>query len=172
VVKVLGIVLAVSGGLVCGKEGPMVHAGAVLAGGISQGNSLTLGLQSSVFEHFRDDHEKRDFVAAGAAAGVSAAFGAPVGGVLFALEEAASFWNQPLTWRIFFCSMTSFMSLNYGLSAVKTDLQFGNFSAVGLLNFGKFDNSMWFYYELPLFAIMGIIGGLLGACFVQPELQI
>ena len=94
----------------------MVHCGAVLAGGLSQGQSISLKFTTRIFQEFRDDHEKRDFVAAGAAAGVSAAFGAPVGGVLFALEEAASFWNQALTWRIFFTSVISFITLDFGLS--------------------------------------------------------
>ncbi|KAJ8284042.1 hypothetical protein COCON_G00028920 [Conger conger] len=165
VVKVCGVICSVVGGLAVGKEGPMIHSGAVVAAGVSQGRSTSLKRDFKIFEYFRRDTEKRDFVSAGAAAGVSAAFGAPVGGVLFSLEEGASFWNQMLTWRIFFASMMSTFTLNFFLSIYHNKP--GDLSSPGLINFGRFDSDSVEYnlYEIPIFILMGALGGILGALF-------
>ncbi|CAF3295650.1 unnamed protein product [Rotaria socialis] len=170
VAKVLGVIFAVSGGLAVGKEGPMIHSGAIIAGGISQGKSSSLKIDFHIFKYFRTDKHKRDFVAAGAAAGVAAAFGAPVGGVLFALEEGASFFNQQLTWFIFFASMVSTFTLNVVLSAIEG--HFGDLSSPGLINFGLFNDVPYMWFELPLFILVGFIGGIFGAMFNQLNLRL
>ena len=39
--------------------------------------------------------------------GIASAFGAPVGGLLFAMEEVSSFWKNKLSWQVFFCCMVA-----------------------------------------------------------------
>ncbi|EFP05896.1 CRE-CLH-6 protein [Caenorhabditis remanei] len=161
--KAIGVACSVGGGLCAGKEGPMIHSGAAVGAGISQGKSYSLGIDFGLFREFRNDRERRDFVSAGAAAGVAAAFGAPIGGVLFSLEEGASFWNQNLTWRMFFSAMISSFTVNWILSWFNG--RSGWLSWTGLANFGIFENKDYNIWEIPLFLLIGVIGGCLGALF-------
>ncbi|KAH8868706.1 H(+)/Cl(-) exchange transporter 7 [Schistosoma japonicum] len=166
VVKGVGVVLAVSGGLAVGKEGPMIHIGSAIAAGLSQGRLRFFKFSLSCLKIFRNDQEKRDFVSAGAAAGVAAAFGAPVGGLLFSLEEGASFVYQRLTWTILFASMVSMFTL--ALFRTLTHTHVFKFTPGGLVSFGTFESlNDYNAYEILMFLLMGLIGGLSGAFFVK-----
>ena len=101
-VKLFALGFAVSGGLCAGKEGPLVHMGSIT--GI-----MTAYIPMDIFKYFRNDFEKRKLMAAGIAAGVSAAFGAPIGGSLFAYEisKPSTFWSFSLTWKVFFAASIS-----------------------------------------------------------------
>ncbi|XP_061458027.1 H(+)/Cl(-) exchange transporter 6 isoform X2 [Rhineura floridana] len=171
VCKALGVLFSVAGGLFVGKEGPMIHSGAVVGAGLPQFQSISLKKIQFNFPYFRSDRDKRDFVSAGAAAGVAAAFGAPIGGTLFSLEEGSSFWNQGLTWKVLFCSMSATFTLNFFRSGIQFG-SWGSFQLPGLLNFGEFKCSesdkkchLWTAVDLGFFILMGILGGLLGATF-------
>ncbi|XP_008316728.1 chloride transport protein 6 isoform X1 [Cynoglossus semilaevis] len=169
--KATGVIFSVAGGLFVGKEGPMIHSGAIVGAGLPQFQSITFKKIKFNFPHFRSDRDKRDFVSAGAAAGVAAAFGAPIGGTLFSLEEGSSFWNQGLTWKVLFCSMSATFTLNFFRSGIIFN-NWGSFQQPGLLNFGEFkcpegDKSchLWTAVDLAFFVLMGVVGGLLGALF-------
>jgi chloride channel 7 len=166
-VKVVGTVLSVGGGMALGKEGPMIHTGAIIAAGISQGKATSLkwSWDGGALKSFRNDREKRDFVSAGAAAGVGAAFSAPIGGVMFSLEEGSSFWNQEVTIRTFFCSTIATFTLSFFISGFAGS--WGSFLNPGL-HFGSSgsDNRLtWTMAHFPFFLIVAAVGGLLGAFF-------
>lgn len=168
--KLLGVIASVVGGLVAGKEGPFVHCGAALGAGISQGKSSTFKCGTPLFRSFRNDRDKRDFVSAGASAGVAAAFGAPIGGVLFALEEGASFWNQALTWRLFFCSMMTSFILN--ILMITFNHKTGVLAFYSLANFGLVEELDYFWFEIPIYLCIAVFGGAIGASFCYFNLQL
>lgn len=101
-VKIVGLGFAVASGLCIGKEAPLAHIGAIVG-------HLVIYIPIPVMSLFQNDADKREIAAAGVAAGVSAAFGSPIGGSLFAYEisRPSTFWSFGLTWKIFFCSSVS-----------------------------------------------------------------
>lgn len=133
-VKIFALSLSVSAGLCVGKEGPLAHIGAIIGVAV-------LYLPFNYLKKFRNEMSKREIACAGAAAGVSAAFGAPIGGTLFIYEMSrpSTFWSFELTWKIFFCSSISTFVLNI-LSCLKKghDLSITN---AGLIKFGSYDST-------------------------------
>jgi chloride channel 7 len=128
-VKIFGLALAVSSGLCIGKEGPLAHIGAILG-------HCVIYIPLPFLKYFRNDVDKREFAAAGAAAGVAAAFGSPIGGSLFAYEisRPSTFWSFDLMWKIFFCSSISTFVLNI-LSCITRGVDVSIMNA-GLIKFG------------------------------------
>lgn len=74
IAKFLGASLAIGGGLSLGREGPSIQLGAMVGKGFSR---VTKRLRT----------EEKMLMTCGAGAGLSAAFGAPLAGVVFSLEE-------------------------------------------------------------------------------------
>ena len=87
-VTAISTVLSVACGLRIGKEGPMVHVGAIC------GLLTIFYVPWSV--KWQTDRHKRLLVAAGASCGLAVSFGTPIAGVLFAMEITRgnnSFWT-------------------------------------------------------------------------------
>merc|ERR1711962_1365234 len=174
VVKFISCSLAVGAGMPVGPEGPMIHLGSLVGAGLSQFQSKTLGIKLPFFERFRNSEDRRNFISAGAAAGIASAFGAPVGGLLFAMEEVSSFWSMSLSWQVLFCSMVSTFTTDLFNSA------FTGFVYTG--DFGQFKTEKYILFQIDSAIdlnilgvipsmILGILGGLLGSLFIFINLK-
>eukprot|EP00040_Diaphanoeca_grandis_P030627 m.181449 g.181449 ORF g.181449 m.181449 type:complete len:832 (+) comp32066_c0_seq2:159-2654(+) len=176
-VKMFGVLFSVGATMPVGKEGPMIHSGAIIGAGLP--NWLSTSKFEELQYYFRNDRAKRDFVSAGAAAGVAAAFGAPIGGVLFSLEEGCSFWSQSLTWRVFFTSMSCMLVLNFLVSGIIKNKEpgggWGQLASGGMCSFGAFyhhEDNLWDIVDLVFFILIGAGGGVLGGVWNNLQTRI
>lgn len=152
VVKSLGLCLAVASGMWLGKEGPLVHVACCCA-------NLFMKLFPSISTN---EARKRETLSAAAASGISVAFGSPIGGVLFSLEQLSYYFPDKTMWASFVCAMVAAVTLQ----------AFDPFRTGQLVLYQVTYHSGWHAFELFPFAIIGIIGGLYGAMFIKLNMRI
>jgi H+/Cl- antiporter ClcA len=94
--------------------------------------------------------------AAAIAAGVTATFGAPIGGVLFSIEVSSTYYMVSNFWKTFFCTTCGITLFRF----------LANFEAVELFDMTQFD-PVPINHEIILFALLGVICGLIAALFIH-----
>jgi CIC family chloride channel protein len=137
-VKFVAGAMAIGGGLALGREGPTVQMGASVGAAVSSWLKVA-------------PRERRALIAAGGGAGLAAAFNAPLAGVIFVLEEIQRDFH-PIVFGAAF------------LAAAIADI------VVRLLSGGRPVFAIPDYptpplASLPIFAILGILAGILGIAF-------
>ncbi|EAW14069.1 chloride channel protein [Aspergillus clavatus NRRL 1] len=151
-VKSLGLCLAVASGMWLGKEGPLVHVACCCA-----------NLMMKFFDNLNhNEARKREVLSAAAAAGISVAFGAPIGGVLFSLEQLSYYFPDKTMWQSFVCAMVAAVTLQ-ALNPFRT----GNI----VLYEVKYTRG-WHRFEMIPFILLGILGGLYGAFLIRLNMKI
>lgn len=147
VVKTIGLIFSVSSGLSLGKEGPYVHI-ATCVGNIC----------CRLFAKYnQNDGKRREVLSASAASGVAVAFGAPIGGVLFSLEEVSYYFPPKTLFRTFFCCIAATLSLKF----------LNPYGTGKIVLFEVRYLSDWEIFEMLVFIILGIMGGAAGALFIK-----
>ncbi len=137
-VKFFAGIAAIGGGLALGREGPTVQMGGAIGDAIARLLKVT-------------ERERLTLISAGAGAGLSAAFNAPLSGLIFVLEEVRRDF-QPIVFGAAF------------VAAVIADI-------IARVGSGPFPVFAVPSYPVPplaslfVFAILGVASGLLGVVF-------
>ncbi|PVU93255.1 hypothetical protein BB559_003373 [Furculomyces boomerangus] len=151
-IKSIGLSLAVASGLSVGKEGPAVHMGCCIGNVVSQR-----------FGKYKNNKIKhREIMSASAAAGIAVAFGSPIGGVLFSMEDISYVFPLKTLSRSFFCALIATTVLH----------MMNPFRTGKLVLFQATYTRQWHFFEILFFIILGAFGGLLGAFLTKLNIRV
>lgn len=138
-VRAAGLGLVVATNMWLGHEAPLVSVAAITAG---------------LLPGARSEAHRRDRVMAAAATGIAAAFGAPIGGLLFVLEVFDASPN--VMWQGFVAAAAAGILLKVFIPA----------SSDGEAYFHVSDDRIWHTVELIPFTMLGALGGLWGSACI------
>lgn len=140
-VKFIGGLLGIGAGLSLGREGPSVQLGSYIGYGFTK-----------IFK--RDYTDRKYLVTAGSSAGLSGAFGAPLAGAIFSMEELHRFFSS----KLIICTVLASICSNFVSRRI-----FGINPAFDL--YVKYPTNINPYLQFLLFVIFGVIIAFGGAFF-------
>lgn len=137
-VKFCSGVFSIGGGLTLGREGPTIQMGGAIGQMVSQWFKSTA-------------RERQTLIAAGAGAGLAAAFNAPLSGVIFVLEEV----QRDFTPTVFTATFVACI-----IADVVARLLSGQLPVFHVVS-----HPLAPLESLPVFVVLGLLAGVLGVAF-------
>ncbi|GMT17040.1 hypothetical protein PFISCL1PPCAC_8337, partial [Pristionchus fissidentatus] len=162
--KMVGLVFSIGGGLPVGKEGPFVHMGAIVAALLSKATSK---MRHNAF--FTNEAREIEMLSMGCAVGIACTFSAPIGAVLYGIECTSKYFAVKNYWKCFFAAAAAAFSFRFAINTLVPPHIAGTIVAYYQTSF---PNEVFIIEELPIFALMGVVCGLMGAFFVFVNRQI
>lgn len=135
-----------------GKEGPFVHLACCCA------NIIMKPFESLS----QNEARKREILSAAAASGISVAFGSPIGGVLFSLEQLSYYFPDKTMWQSFVCAMVAAVTLQ----------ALNPFHTGKIVLYQVTYSEAWHSFEIVPFVLLGVIGGIYGGLFIKLNMLI
>ena len=151
----VGICLVITATMPFGREGPSVHIGACAASTVLNlvPWRARLGWQPS-------PEERRQILQLGSAAGVAAAFNAPIGGLLYVMEEVASSLPPDYVWRAMLAAGTA-----VGVAQILYAANEGRVDYSSLVISDPDSSTGWSPSDLPLVVLLALLAGAFSALF-------
>ncbi|ROV93460.1 hypothetical protein VPNG_09623 [Cytospora leucostoma] len=150
VLKTIGLVFSTSSGLSVGKEGPYIHLSAAVANLLSSWPWVQAHTRMST----------RKVLCIGSAAGMAAAFGTPVAGLIFVMEDFGQSMTAGLLMLLLGGGVVAVVALA-GLAP------YGSGRAVPWeVRYPSRATYSWTSAELALFVVVGAAAGVLGSMFI------
>jgi H+/Cl- antiporter ClcA len=160
VAKVTGLILATGSSLSIGSEGPLIHISACIAHFLMR--------NISDFNDVLDSPSlTKQILAASAAVGVSSAFNAPVGGLLFSVEITSTFYLISNYYKSFIAAMAGSFACNLFLITQHNTAK----GSVVVLRMLMSDNP-YTKWELVIFLLMGVGFGYFAHYYLELNQQV
>jgi chloride channel protein, CIC family len=140
-IKALGSALSLGAGASVGREGPIAQIGGSIGSAIAQAARLS-------------SERSKVLIACGAGAGIATTFNAPIGGLLFA-QEIVLLGQTEL-------NNLSLLVISSAVGVVTSRAILGDLAVLPVQQF-----EMRSYLELPTYALLGLLIGVLGAVYIR-----
>lgn len=170
-VKTLALLLSITSGMAIGREGPAITIGAGIGWFVADHLVVSRGVHH---QPGYQDHLPQLLMVSGGSAGFAAAFQAPLGSILYLLEELVrpSGWTQKTTRAMFLASSVAALCVQGVVHLASQSARVSYNTVIIYDPSTTLDQLNWRLADVPGFFAVALLAGIVTGCVTKAGLRI